>query len=310
MGILRDRVATRDQRAALAEMETAFGLRFTREAAQAAYYDSFDEALLEGGRPARPALSAQKRGIERMATAYRKAHFSAYGVEPDETWMSGLDQVIDMINPDEVQHTTSVRWKEEQRKDVTDNYLYQEWLEQLDTRDPIRTFASYAVYVSAKSAIELLTTHRDGITVLRQYHPNHLPLPMREKALALKQLPEYDPQNPAWFVAHAFALVPGLWDVAQTLQEQYGNVVRAERVVQQMDDTSPLPDDPEDESIPKQIIIPMEQRIENAIQAVLAEEGDTDSIAQKYGVPQKQFRSILRERNLMPSRGGRRSKKR
>ena len=113
MGILRDRVATRDQRAALAEMETAFGLRFTREAAQAAYYDSFDEALLEGGRPARPALSAQKRGIERMATAYRKAHFSAYGVEPDETWMSGLDQVIDMINPDEVQHTTSVRWKEE-----------------------------------------------------------------------------------------------------------------------------------------------------------------------------------------------------
>jgi hypothetical protein len=198
----------------------------------------------------------------------------------------------------------SQQWHQEKRQDMRENFLYQEYIEQLDDADSIRTYAFFSTFVAIKGVIALLTNHKDAAAALRSVHTGGGVLPSREDALRFSQREDYDPHDPTWYVGNALLDVPGIWEAAQTLQLHYAELVRAERSVDDALEITELPDDPFDGSFSFRFEPPEELRVENAIQAFTAGEGSSDMVASRYGVPQKRFRVILRERGLMPSPGG------
>lgn len=181
----------------------------------------------------------------------------------------------------------------EQDGSPADNVLYDEFCEQ----QQIESFAFFAVYVSMKAVIHLLTEHKRSVSDMFGE------IPTRQAAIAFVQQIDYDPNDPEWFVAHALLEVPGIWQAAQTLQKMYGNIVRVERAMQEIDDTSELPDDPGAE-----VTWPMEIeediRLEIAGVAYANGKGPVDEIATLYGIPQKKFRQYLKSLGLTLPRGG------
>lgn len=263
-----------------------------------------DEQLMGGFRPRCNPIIAEKRGIERMVVNYIECAGKAHNLPASLTkslCQCALENVQHMYDRDEDQSPVSgTQWFKEARRDIMENFLYQEFVEQLSSPKPIRTFSAYAMFVAVKGVINLLTEHKDGVEALRSISPVGELFPSREDAIAFKNTISYDDTNPVWFLAGAL-LIPGIWEAAQTLQIHYGELARFYRTEE---DGTQLPD--------YQFEIGMEVTedtlIEVAVQAYLAEEGSADDIAAEYGIGQKRFRKELRSRGIMISHGGDRKK--
>lgn len=253
-----------------------------------------------GMKPSRPSLSAERRGIER----YLKTFQYVVCRELPDVCQVIQDEVEEQLNRVAAEYASipldAVPEMVHPRQDTVDNFLYNEWFEQRNRVNGIQAFASYAVFVSAKAVISLLTEHMADVrTTMEIPFPN-----MREDALRFKQRDDYDETNPVWYLSHVFVDVPGSWEASQTLQLIYGDMVRVERRVRDVDEPTVLPDDPLDKTLETRYDLPEDIRIDAAIQAVLGDEGTVDQIATQYGIGQKRFRRILKELDLMPSRGG------
>jgi hypothetical protein len=188
------------------------------------------------------------------------------------------------------------------RKDVRNNFLYEEWKRQLRSKDAIDTYPVFALYTTIKAAVLLLSERKSAPELDLVWTPE-----LRDQVIRWKESADWNPNSPSVTIGHG-ALIPGLLAFAECLMMRYSDFVRAER--DRLDSTpkdvidSPLPDDPFDESLPERYEIPFDIRVENAVQGFLAKEGAADVVSQRYKIPQKYFRTVLKERGLMPSRGG------
>src|SRR5690606_27072881 len=134
------------------------------------------------------------------------------------------------------------------------------------------------------------------------------PLPSREILLQLcDQVPDGEHEAASWL---AFSLrgTPGLLEATETLLIEYANAVRAERTRrskagQYFVDT-PLPDDHEVGPLLSRLMIPESTRIDRAIEAILAYEGNYKDVAARFGIGQKRFLKILHDRGLSRRPGG------
>lgn len=279
--------------------------QYNRSIERQRWMHEHDETLMGGYRPRCDPLLAEKRGVERMVVAYIRCAGRNYNLP--ETIIESLCQVsckyIQHAYEQEEPETfgSGTKWFKEARKDIMENFLYQEFKEQLDSPNPIRTFSFYATFVSTKAVINLLTEHTEGIETLQSIHPEHLPMPTRENALAFKSSEWYDETDPIWYLSCVYISVPGVWEAAQTLQLHYGELARFYRTEE---DESQLPD----YLFEVGMEVTEDTLIEVAVQAYLAEEGSADDIAGEYGIGQKRFRKELRNRGIMISHGGDRKK--
>lgn len=297
---------------------------WSRQAARLELMDAQDEAMMQGGRMNRPSRSAEQRGIKRlfrleadvMEEAYATPEeirfiFDTYGATPAELrnrmWSDLVDQHYQNLPVEggsDVPSDGSLL-----RADVRDNMLYDQWLDQLDTAYPVRTYPVYALYVCLKAALALLTTRTKGYQYLEGLHDSSVsPWPNREDLIAFKLLEDFTDKSPEWFLSHA-TQIPGLLGVAETLMIHYSDFVRAERERLDNEDadvvsSTPLPDDPSGEGLSNRYVVPYEIRLENAVQARVAGEGGVKQIARKYDVPRDKLFETLRERGLLERPGG------
>ena len=275
------------------------------------FYDERDEREYQTGRSPRPSTYTEYHGIQRMFKAYTKALREIGRKDADMVYLVLVGLLDESFERDEQQQVVHPRkrgqqWQQEKRQDMRENFLYAEYIEQLGETDPIRTYAAYSTFVAIKAVVALFTGHKDAAAALSSVHPKGCLLPDREHAIAFTQREDYDPNDPVWYIVHALTDVPGIWEAAQTLQLHYSAIVRAERNIDDSLDPTELPDDPVGASLEVQWKTPEQISIETAIQAFTAGEGSSDSVAAHYGIGQKKFRGILRERGLMPPRGGNR----
>lgn len=277
--------------------------------------------IAANGRTSRSTANAERRSIERLFKLEANAWQEAYATEeeirecvertgftPAELralrWMDQMGETkveTPEVDPRHQRQSTG-------RRDVQDNFLYQQWLSQLGRVSSIRTYPVFALFTSIKAAVSLLTSKTGGYELLGHIHNSELsPYPSRDDLIAIKILADYDDHDPSWLISQALT-VPGLLQVAESLMMYYSDFVRAERKGLDNDDesvvSSALPDDPgnfvmSDNFEPSEAL-----RIEQALLAVQANEGTTDEIASRYGLPQKRFRAIVRERGLNRPRGG------
>lgn len=199
-------------------------------------------------------------------------------------------------------------WLEERNEDLGGNFLYQAFIEQLVYRpDAIRSYADWAVAIGARAVATLLVSRPHGGDALRARHPAEMPLPDREILRRLLETTD-TPDIRAW-LSFAFQGIPGLFEATETLLLSYAELVRAEwarldRARRRHPDT-PLPDDIEVGPILPRLNIPLEVRIDRAIDAMEYREGNYKVVAARYGVGQKRLLRVLHERGLNRPRGGR-----
>jgi len=279
-------------------------LAYERRINRQAWMHEHDEQLMGGIRPRTHPLVAERRGIERMYKNWIECRSKDTGVPPEivdsliayctETIQHHYDKI------ESSQETPPSTWYKEARKDVMTNFLHDEFLDQLESQHPIRTFSAYATFVSVKAVINLFSEHKGGSEVFQSIHPDYLPVPDREAVIAFKNKEEFDETDPVWYLTHALR-IPGVWEAAQTIQIHYSNLARYFR---EEDDLSELPDYlfSEGSEVSEEILM------EIAVQSYLAEEGAADDIASLYGIGQKRFRKELRNRGIMISHGGDRKK--
>jgi hypothetical protein len=310
MGWLRDRVNNKEAHAAEVAQHEALVEGFEKQAPRLLWMDERDEAMLVDGRQNKHHLVAEKFGVMRLYGLYQRVERDVYGT-CDYSWQPRVTNYFDRVIETEKSKVplgvSRQQWDREKHKDVIENFLYNEYVDQLDGRDPIRTFPAYAMFVCAKAVIALLTTHKAGEEALRRLHPKDQPLPLREKAIAFKEQIDYDVNDPDWFMAHVFVEVPGTWEAIQTLQLHYGDIVRAEH--ETVEEAGVLPDDPIGATLETRYKTPEELRIEAAITAFEAGEGSGDNLAKVYSVPRDKLRLALRERGLAKRGGDRLAKK-
>lgn len=199
-------------------------------------------------------------------------------------------------------------WLEERDEDLAGNFLYQTFIEQLVYRpDSIRAYADWSVGIGARAVATLFVSRPHGSEALRERHPVGMPVPDREILRHLLETTD-DLDVRAW-LALAFQGIPGLFEATETLLLAYAALVRAEwarldRARRRHPDT-PLPDDIKVGPILPRLNIPLDIRIERAIEAVEAREGSYKVIATRYRVGQKRLLRVLHERGLNRPRGGR-----
>lgn len=199
-------------------------------------------------------------------------------------------------------------WLEERADDLVRNFLYQAFIEQLVSRpDAIRSYADWAVGIGARAVAMLLVSRPHGGEALREWHPAGMPLPDREVLRHLLEMTDGSDIR-AW-LALAFQGIPGLFEATETLLLSYAALVRTEwarldRARRRHPDT-PLPDDIEVGPILPRLDIPLEVRIERAVEAIECREGNYKVIATRYRVGQKRLLRVLHERGLNRPRGGR-----
>jgi hypothetical protein len=284
------------------------------------HQDELDERHIMGQTP-RSSMNAQRRGIERyfklkcdadaaaMPPKTRKVIEDAYGEPFGQIVYNASDK--HNINAYYTKLAKSIIRNQPQqriagnRQDVRDNYLYQEWKQQIGKKDAIRTYPVYALFVAIKAVLNLLTTRPNGDELFQKFHRGTLL--QREALLRWKESELFDPNDPVYILSRGLA-IPGMLGAAESLIIHYSDFVRAERSRLDSKQTdvlpSPPPDDPEGDTLSTRYEIPFDVRMENAIQGYLAKEGSADVVAKRYGIPQKQFRAELRNRNHLSTRGG------
>src|SRR5688572_22255825 len=144
------------------------------------WMDEQDERVF-GIRPVRPSRTAERLGIERYIKTYCKIVGEDY-----EPWHDKITRMYNHMHTFDLD--ISVRHV---RQDIVDNFLYREWVDQLDDRDAIRSYVHYALFVSAKAVISLLTEHMREIST-------SFP-PQRPDALKFKARDDYDETDPVWY---------------------------------------------------------------------------------------------------------------
>ena len=200
-------------------------------------------------------------------------------------------------------------WLEERDEDLGGNFLYQAFIEQLVYRpDAIRSYADWAVAIGARAVATLVVLRPHGSEALRERQPVGMPLPDRE--ILRRLLETTDGLDIRTWLSFAFQGIPGLFEATETLLLSYAELVRAEwarldRARRRHPDT-PLPDDIEVGPILPRLNIPLEVRINRAIEAMEYREGNYNKvIAARYRVGQKRLLRVLHERGLNRPRGGR-----
>lgn len=273
------------------------------------YYDDLDERHLAQGQSVRSAHNAQKRGVKRLFDLVFDTTEEVYGHTDlmqiyRKIWDAKIDELYTRSIPVQAERVVRIAGN---RQDVKDNYLYQEWKDQVGKKNGIRTYPVYALYVALKAAIAFISTRSHRADILITFFDPETERSLRESVLAFKESKDYQPNDPACLIGHA-SLIPGLLSLAETILMRYGDFVRAERG--ELDKLgnpvvdSPLPDDPYGETLKDRYEIPEEIRFENGYQAYLAKEGSAKAIAKKYDLPRDRFFEYLRERGIQLRHGG------
>lgn len=277
------------------------------------YQDDLDERHLAQGQSVRSAHNAQKRGVERLLRFVSQVGVKAYYYDfseelqldiakdfYEEVWQPRVTEYFNKLIPVTEKAQRAVA---QNRKDVKDNFLYEEWLRQSRRPDGIKTYAAYAIFTCLRAAFVLMTSKPGADQLIETFYSGELP--DREALLKIGEAIDItSPTNNevmSWLIA-----VPNMMEMAEALILHYSDFVRAERVDKSDGPVlhSPLPDDPLEASLPDRYEIPLDVRINNAVEAYKAKEGSADKVARKYGIPQKQFRQVLQDRQLIGSRGG------
>lgn len=276
-----------------------------------------DESLHSDGTAPRSTANMQKRGIIRWLKHEAQCWEDAFctpetvrqsvntiGLTPAalrvRDMLEALDSLYEQGHENDHQQTrVEARWHMDRQQDVMDNFLYHEWRQQLDSRHPIRTYSLYSLYVATKAALALVSSTHERSQTLRDRHPRALPFPDREKAVRFRELAAVeDSHNWTWFLSNVGVEVPGIFEAAETLLTNYGDIVRAAQHTSSSDTPTTIPDDP------AKSVVSDADMLELAISAYLAEEGNFIEVAKKYGIPKHRFRTTLIERGLIRSRGG------
>lgn len=204
---------------------------------------------------------------------------------------------------------TGDAWRREQRRDLTDNVLYQTFGGQLFfSQYPIRNYGDWSLYIAAKAVAALVTTRPNGVELLREQHASTTPILARQTLIRLRERAEASRCESETWLAALFHGVPDLFEAAEALLIAYAKRVRAERARlsrtgRPYSDT-PLPDDPEVGPILPRLRPSDALRIERAVEAVQAGEGNYKAIAARYHIGQKRLLKVLQERGINRPRGG------
>jgi len=266
--------------------EVALNEALSKAFARMTWMDEQDERVF-GIRPVRPSRTAERLGVERYLKTYCKVTGEDY-----ESWHDRITQMYQHMH----YYDTDVSIRHV-RQDIIDNFLYQEYKDQLEDADAIRSYSSFVMFVSAKAIISLLTEHMAEVSCA-------LP-PKRADAIAFRSRDDYDETDPVWYLSNVFVAVPGTWEAVQSLQQMYSDVVRVECTLNKQPIQGILPDDPHRVAEEKKAEDFEEDiRMQQAVQSFLAEEGTTEEIAQRYGFGQKRFRKYLKDNGFMRSHGG------
>jgi hypothetical protein len=264
------------------------------------YRNQRDEVASFRGLATRSTLNIQKRTIERLLTLESQAHAQAFGTDPQERlakYMQSFYMTATAPVPysDSEIESGSVRWYRSKRHDVVNNFLYDRWLEQRS--GGFRTYPVFAIYCTAKAIVELMTSYQNAHALLTELDST-LEQPTREMCLTIKQQPWYD--DPEAFLGHIFAekLILRWVEVALI---RYGDLVRGIHHLEQIELPTFLPDDPLG-FLPEQVA--EDVVISHALTALAAGEGSADAIARRFGIGQKAFRRIAKERGIMRGHGG------
>lgn len=277
------------------------------------YQDDLDERHLAQGQSVRSAHNAQRRGVERlfrlMCNSTAKAYWPEMSQEEQQAiassllesgWLLRIMKHFNEHAPLTPKRETRIA---QNRKDVKDNFLYNEWMRQSRRPDGMKVYATYALFTCLRAALILMLAKPGANGLIPTFYTGELP--DREELLKISEW--NDTHLPKWHeVMGKLLMVPNMLELAEALMLHYADFVRAERVDKAGGPVlhSPLPDDPLEQSLPDRYEIPMDIRIESAVQSYIAKEGSADKIATKYEIPQKQFRQVLQDRQLIGSRGG------
>jgi|SRR5579875_477042 len=118
----------------------------------------------------------------------------------------------------------------ERKRDLADNFLYQEFGEQLCfSRFPIRNFADWALYVGARAVVTLFVRRPNGAALLRQLALEDDPLPDRATLLSLGDMIQEGSEAKKQWLATLFHGPHGLFAATEMLLIAYSRMVRAER---------------------------------------------------------------------------------
>lgn len=266
------------------------------------YRDRQDESSPSSGGGARSTHNIQKRGIQRLLDLEQSAYEAAFGAAPHraQTYMQSF-YMTETQPPYAVSLESGNRsWYRQRRDDIANNTLYDQWLKQ--RLYGYKTYPCYCVACAAKALIELVTAYPDAERLCRELAPERDP-PSKAACLTAKQSAWYT--DPEAFFTHIFNVVDVAW--IEIILLRYGDLVRG---LQRQDGTeSPkvLPDDPFGEA---DLEVSEADRIELAFIDLAAGQGTADQIARRYGIGQKKFRLLARERGVLGSHGGYRHTKR
>lgn len=277
------------------------------------HHDDLDERHLAQGQSVRSAHNAQKRGVERlfrlMVDALVQSCFPTLPQEQQKNaaaslyetgWERAITEYFRKREPKAPERVVRIA---QNRKDVKDNFLYEEWLRQSRKPDGIKTYAVYALQTGLKSAFVLMTSKPGSDELIRSFYQGHLP--DREGLLKIGELMDITSMSQEE-VMGALISFPYMLDMAEALIIHYADFVRSERVDKSDGPVlhSPLPDDPLEKTLPDRYDIPEDVRFKNGLQAYLAKEGNYRTIAKKYNLPEKRFLRYLQDEGVIQPRGG------
>lgn len=281
------------------------------------YQDDLDERHLAQGQSVRSSHNAQRRGVERLFRLMSDVDIAVFPPpnkedleeemgEPlgkvlyDLTWAPLIAIHFNKLIPETQKREPRVA---QNRKDVKENFLYNEWKRQMNRSNGFQTYAVYALFTALKAAFILMVSKPGGRELIQTFY--HGELPDRETLVEISEKLNVTVTTDTEFMSMMLA-VPHMLEMAEALILHYSDVVRAERVDKNDGDvlSSPLPDDPLEETLPERYEIPEETRFENGYQAYLAKEGSAKVIAKKYNLPRDRFFDYLRGKGVEMRHGG------
>lgn len=256
-------------------------------------------SLIEGDNVMKQRRFAERQSIKTAGQLYEKTMDEVYGGR--NKLVNELLEDYDRLNltTEDAAPTMSIEEiQENQYRDVVENFLYTEWLDQLPkgeySPNSVNTFSHYCTYVSLKAFVNLVTMHQDSLKALLELGI-FIPDDLRNRCVKFKDREDYQPDNALWYTSTLLSEVPEAWNTSQQLLIHYSDQARLENV------STPLPDNPFVDTVDSE-----RARIRQGINAYVAREGSVKDISRKYGLTRRQLEDELRNAGLLRRHGGKR----
>lgn len=286
MGKLRERLDRYKEAREEIAADMEYGERFEKAIPRIEWFDG----VIEGDNVMKQRRDAERQGIRRLFEIENECFEKTFGFieKHEKEWMNEYDR---LTKEDVEPMTTLEEIRQNQYKDVVENFLYAEWVEQMDTG--LSTFSHFATLTALKAFVTFMTTHKNSDQALLEF-VRVVPDDLRNRCIAFKDHERYDPTDTTWYVSTLLNMVPEAWEISQVFLTHYANQVRLEG------SKTPLPDNPfktasdDDERV----------RLRQAVHAYTADEGSVRELSKKYGVTRRVLEDELRTAGILKGRGG------